>query len=72
MRFASVKEAREAVREVLGRDEITVVCIRYDEWEPGSEVVCFDDHGGYWMVKFYDDGEIAYGAMDWTTNMQWV
>ena len=70
-RFMSVKEARAAVQEILGGD-MTIVCIRYDEYEPGTEVVSFDPKGVYWMIKFYEDGNIGYAAMDWVCNMQFI
>lgn len=69
MKFKSVKEAREAVREVLGHD-MELVCIRYDEEEEASEVVCVSEKGIYWIVKFYSDGEIGYSQMHW--DLLWV
>lgn len=70
-RFKTVKEVRAAAREVLA-DDMTLVCIRYDEYEPGWEVVSFDPKGIYWMLKFYDDGNTGLAAMDWASNMQFI
>ena len=71
MKFKSVKEAKEAAREVLA-EEVDVVCIRYDEEQEATEVVCLTKRGSYWMVKFYSENEIAFGMMKWAEDMQWV
>ncbi len=71
LRFKSLAEAEAAVNDILGNNS-RAVCMRYDDGEPGTEVVSVTGSGFYWMVKFYDDGEIAYGMMDWFTNMQFA
>lgn len=70
-KFKTVKEAREAVQEILGSN-MTIVCVRYDEREPGTEVISFTPKGIYWIVKFYEDGDIGYASMDWADHLQFV
>lgn len=70
-KFQSVKEAREAVREILG-NEMVIVCVRYDDCTQATEVVSVTPRGIYWMVKFYNDGMIGYGTMDFFSNLQFM
>lgn len=59
-----VKDAKDRVRELLGNDT-EVVCVREDTYEPATEVVTVNSNGIYCMVKFYEDGMVGYGVMNW-------
>lgn len=63
-KFQKIEEAQAAVRELLGMD-MTVVCVRYDSYEWTTEVVAVTSNGVYWMVKYFDDGMVGYGTMNW-------
>lgn len=63
-KFKDLEEAQAAVRELLGH-EMTALCMRIDDHEPGTEVVAITPRGVYWMVKFYDDGMVGFGMMSW-------
>lgn len=63
-KFKDLKEAQRAIQELLGH-EMTALCMRVDDYEPGTEVVAVSPRGVYWMIKFYEDGDVSCGTMSW-------
>lgn len=63
MKFKDLKEAQQAVNDLLGRN-LKAMCMRYDDLARATEVISVTNNGLYWIVRFYDDGDIGYGLMD--------
>jgi len=70
-RFKNLKEAQQAVNEVLW--DVTAMFVRRDTYNnENTEVICVSGNGVYWIVKFYDDGDIGYGIMSYDLSFDVV
>lgn len=63
-RFKNLEEAQQAVNEVLYN--LKALFYRYDTYSNDrTEVICISENGVYWIVDFFEDGDIGFGIMNY-------